>query len=268
MQPIHILSLGAGVQSSTMALKAAVGDLSPMPLCALFADTHAEPRAVYDWLDWLEKQLPFPVIRLSKGGLTAESLRIRTSKKTAQTYLSHTIPAFTVNPSGTHGMVRRQCTDKHKLSPLRSKALALSREHGNAPVQMWIGISTDEAHRMKPSLHSRITHCWPLIDMEMSRRDCLMWMAAKGYPIPPRSACVYCPYHSDDEWIRLRAADPAAFAEAVDYEQQLQAAFALVPRLTGIPFLHASRKPLAQVEFKPGDNKLQFGNECTGMCGV
>jgi hypothetical protein len=65
----HIISLGAGVQSSTMALMAAAGEILPMPDCAIFADTHAEPRAVYDWLDWLTKQLPFPVIRVSQGNL-------------------------------------------------------------------------------------------------------------------------------------------------------------------------------------------------------
>lgn len=60
----HIISLGAGVQSSTMALMAAAGEITPMPDCAIFADTQAEPKSVYKWLDWLEGQLPFPVIRV------------------------------------------------------------------------------------------------------------------------------------------------------------------------------------------------------------
>ena len=40
----HIISLGAGVQSSTMALMAAHGEIGPMPDCAIFADTGAEPQ--------------------------------------------------------------------------------------------------------------------------------------------------------------------------------------------------------------------------------
>ncbi len=35
-EPIHIISLGAGVQSSTMALMAAHGKITPMPKCAIF----------------------------------------------------------------------------------------------------------------------------------------------------------------------------------------------------------------------------------------
>jgi 3'-phosphoadenosine 5'-phosphosulfate sulfotransferase (PAPS reductase)/FAD synthetase len=67
MEPIHILSLGAGVQSSTLALMAAAGEVTPMPAAAIFADTQDEPASVYRWLDWLEKQLPFPVYRVTAG---------------------------------------------------------------------------------------------------------------------------------------------------------------------------------------------------------
>lgn len=66
-EPIHILSLGAGVRSSILALMAAAGEISPMPTVAIFADTQAEPASVYRWLDWLEKQLPFPVVRATAG---------------------------------------------------------------------------------------------------------------------------------------------------------------------------------------------------------
>jgi hypothetical protein len=66
---MHIISLGAGVQSTTMALMAAHGEITPLPHCAIFADTGAEPLGVYRDLDWLERQLPFPVHRVSGGNL-------------------------------------------------------------------------------------------------------------------------------------------------------------------------------------------------------
>jgi len=49
-EPLHIISLGAGVQSTTMALMAAHREIEPMPDCAIFADTGWEPKAVYDHL--------------------------------------------------------------------------------------------------------------------------------------------------------------------------------------------------------------------------
>ena len=76
----HYLSLGAGVQSSTLALMYATGELTPMPEAAIFADTQAEPQSVYDWLDWLETQLPYEVHRVSKGNLADQNLEIKLYK--------------------------------------------------------------------------------------------------------------------------------------------------------------------------------------------
>jgi hypothetical protein len=65
--PRHtILSLGAGVQSTTLALLAARGELA-LPEAAIFADTGWEPLAVYQNLEWLRGQLagtiPVHVVR-------------------------------------------------------------------------------------------------------------------------------------------------------------------------------------------------------------
>ncbi len=70
---LRVLSLGAGVQSTTLALMAAHGEIGPMPDCAIFADTGWEPAAVYEHLDWLASGnvLPFPIHRvrsLRRGG--------------------------------------------------------------------------------------------------------------------------------------------------------------------------------------------------------
>lgn len=69
---IHVISLGAGVQSSTMALMAKHGEITPMPDAAIFADTGAEPIGVYNWLLQLEEKLPCPIYRVSAGNLRDE----------------------------------------------------------------------------------------------------------------------------------------------------------------------------------------------------
>jgi hypothetical protein len=61
-----ILSLGAGVQSTTLALMAARGEL-PLPNAAIFADTGWESAATYAHLEWLTTELrgvlPVHVVR-------------------------------------------------------------------------------------------------------------------------------------------------------------------------------------------------------------
>ena len=269
---LTLLSLGAGVQSSTLALMAAHGEITPMPDGAIFADTQSEPQAVYTWLDWLETRLPFPVYRVTAGSLKDEIHRATLGKQRLDAR-----PPFFVEGGG---MLRRQCTQDFKLIPIRRqvrKLLGLKpRQRGGkvVAVEQWIGISIDEASRMKPSRHAYIRHRWPLIEREISRRGCLDWMAAHGYGQPPKSACTFCPYHNDALWQQMRRDDPASWDEANKIDQLVR--HGVKDRTNGKRlsasrwYLHRSCVPLDQVLFK-GDNSRQtnlFENECEGMCGV
>ena len=200
---MKILSLGAGVQSSTLALMAKHLEID-MPDCAIFADTQSEPDSVYLWLDWLETELPYPVYRVTKGNLAEKSLIVRTSKTGTQ-YQQSAPPAWITEFDGRVNILIRQCTTDFKILPIIQKIRQLS---GKKPVEQFIGISLDEAHRMKPSREKWITNRWPLVENRMSRRDCLNWMERNGYPTPPRSSCWFCPYHSNTEWKRLQNDEP------------------------------------------------------------
>lgn len=274
-EPIHILSLGAGVQSSTLALMAAAGEVTPMPAAAIFADTLAEPASVYRWLDWLEKQLPFPVHRVTQGqGLAVDALTRRERKDGLGSWVSSGLPHYSINEDGTKGHGLRQCTSDFKIAPIMRAARRLMRAAGTTKLIQWIGISLDEAHRMKPSRLRYSTSIWPLIDLRMTRRDCLKWMSAHGFPQPPRSSCVFCPYHSDHEWRRLRDEEPLEFERAVTFEKlyQHEKASTVWKKSSAVKFfLHKSCVPIDQVDFSTEEERGQgslFGNECEGMCGV
>jgi hypothetical protein len=278
--PHSFLSLGAGVQSSTIALMAKHGEITPMPDAAIFADTQAEPASVYRWLDWLEKQLPFPVVRVSRGSLTEESLIIRERKDGTGHWSKSLVPAFIENKDGTRGIMGRQCTYSYKVEQLERAARRLGnirRGQKEVTVTQWIGISWDEIQRIKPSRVLWSQHRWPLVELRMGRRDCLRWMQENGYPAPPRSACVYCPFHSDKEWRGLKDEEPDEFARAVKFEKDIQAVKSKTERMEGVPFLHPSLVPLDEVDFRTDIERGQlalwldeqsFGNECEGMCGV
>lgn len=79
---LRALSLGAGVQSTTMALMATHGEIGPMPDCAIFADTGWEPKAVYKHLDWLMSRKRSPthaVVEAWIGISTDEIIRAKAS---------------------------------------------------------------------------------------------------------------------------------------------------------------------------------------------
>lgn len=270
----HIISLGAGVQSSCMALMAKHGIITPMPTAAIFADTGDEPESVYAWLDWLERQLPFPVHRVTAGKLSDEALRMRVTKD-GRKFSRTTIPFFTLSATGEEGrIVNRSCTADFKIKPIMKCARKLGgikRGQKTVGVVQWIGISLDEIQRIKPARAAWAESRWPLIEMRMTRRLCLEWMREGGYPEPPRSACVYCPFHNATEWRRLQVDEPMEFAKAVQFEKDVQAAKASTESFASTPFLHRSCKPLDTIDFRSdierGQGVFNWQDECTGMCG-
>ena len=241
-----------------------------MPVAAIFADTQAEPPSVMEWLKYLVSKLPFPVYTVTKGDLLKDSLRLRKSGKSGGTYLRPAIPAWVLGKDGRESLLFRQCTSDYKVVPVQQKALALMREAKGELIAMWLGISKDEAHRMRDSRHDKISNLYPLVDRRITRQGCIDWMRTHGYKDPPRSSCVFCPYHSNQEWRRLLNEEPAQFARAVLYEERLSEAVGKATLLNAKQaFLHRSLKPLRSIDFNTPEPQLSmFGNECEGMCGV
>ena len=254
-----------------------------MPDFAVFADTHSEPQEVYDWLEFLRSELPFPVHTVSKGDLEQDALEIKISRN-GKSYIKVDVPFFLRNLDGEKSMMRnRGCTRDYKVVPVDRKIAELvGKKRGEKSVlaNVWIGISLDEVIRMKPSRLRWLRNTWPLIDKRMSRHDCLRWMKKNGYAEPPRSACYFCPYHSNTEWRRLRDDLPEEFAKAIEFDRKLREQKEKVMNdpnrsstrvIEKTPFLHSSCVPLDKVDlstdFDRGQGDL-FGNECEGMCGV
>ena len=257
---MNILSLGAGVQSSTLAMMAARGEIGPMPDAAIFADTGWEPRKVMEYLDWLEKQLPFPVYRvMHKDGLLS-------ALQKNEGVIG--MPFFSSN--GGMGY-RRQCTREFKINPVQRKVRELlgyqprQRIPANSAT-VWIGISTDEAIRMKPSQTPWIMNRWPLIESGMTRGHCLEWFQSHQFPMPPKSSCLGCPFRSDKQWVELKQGDQDEWNATIEMDRFIRKRNS---NSQYEEFMHRSCKPLDQVNFNIIENQTDmFGNECEGMCGV
>lgn len=249
---MKVLSLGAGVQSTTLLLMAHEGEIE-RPDVAIFADTQWEPAAVYEHLGWLETVSSIPIERVTAGNIRDEAL----SK--AGRFAS--MPLHLTNGNGTKGQLRRQCTNEYKLRPIRRRIRELTSQ-----AEMWIGISLDEAHRMRDSDVRYITNRYPLVERRMTRWDCMQWLTAHGYATPPKSACIGCPFHGDRNWRALKER-PDEWADAVAFDHAVRE----LPRIKGRVYLHASLKPLDEVDLStPKDHGQQdmFSEECTGLCGV
>ncbi|NMF00270.1 hypothetical protein [Aneurinibacillus aneurinilyticus] len=267
---MNIISLGAGVQSTTMLLMAAHGEIGPKPDYAIFADTGWEPKVVYQHFEWLKtevEQYSIPVLTTSAGCIKTDIERASISQtRTAN------MPYYVKNDDGTVGIIPRGCTQEYKIDPLNKKVRELmgykpKQRMPPGSVTKWMGISTDEIERAKISKNKWEILRYPLIEKGMNRLDCLNWMARKGYPEPPKSSCVGCPFHNRDMWLDIKQNDPDAWNEAIEFEKTLHEHG--LRGLKGKLFLHRSCVPLEQVDFQ--ENQMTFNdfiNECEGMCGV
>lgn len=276
----NFLSFGAGVQSTTLAFMAMHKEITPDLDFLVFADTHGEPQEVYDWLEEIKKLLPYEIVVVTNGSLEEAELEIKERKKDGKKYRKSLIPAFAKNKDGSVGLVGRKCTEDFKINPVQrylKKRFQIKRGQKELVATQWMGISWDEVQRVKESRNPWLQNRWPLIEKQLTRRHCKEWMKANGYPEPPRSACYYCPFHSDDEWRRLKTDHPAEFKKAIKFEKKIQATNELAELGKSDFYLHPSCKPLEEVDLRTDTEKGQtllditlndMRNECAGLCGV
>ena len=277
---LNILSLGAGVQSSALLLMADAGAFGDPPNCAIFADTQAEPKAVYAHLTKLVAAVSIPVHIVTAGDLGANvlgaigsgryrsgqpPLYVRQSKETSQD------EGLTTD---TGGQLWRQCTSEYKIIPIQRKVRELlgfkPRQKINKKVRQWFGITTDEAHRMRDSRVPWIDNYYPLVDAKLSRRDCERWLTKRGWT-PTKSACVWCPYTNNKRWLQMRREQPEEWKKAVAFDAALRDGGGKLHGVTGDAYVHRRTMPLPEavaIDQPEEQQEFDFGNECEGMCGV
>jgi len=248
---LRTLSLGAGVQSTCLLLLSALGRLPKIDF-AVFADTGWEPRAVYSHLDRVEREIAepagIPILRVSSGNIRDDAL------DPAHRFAS--MPLFIRNPDGGEGMTRRQCTGEYKIKPIKAQVRALlgypypRRIPPEIFVEQWIGISKDEFHRAKDADVRYMRNRFPLLDLDMSREDCVLLLGKHGFGSTPKSACLGCPYHGNAQWRVLRDNSPSEWADVVAFDRDIRAGNARATAegtpLLGQAYLHRSRVPLDQ----------------------
>lgn len=244
---VRLLSLGAGVQSTTLALLAVEGQLPNLD-GAIFADTGWEPKRVYAQVDRLETVLAdagIPLYRVSAGSLREDAVN------PARRFAS--VPYFVRNPDGSEGMGRRQCTSEYKLTPISRKVRELlgarPPEFRRVPVgrvaEQWIGFSTDEVGRVSDRRRVRYERKrYPLLELGWSRKDCRRFLDRRGWGGTAKSACIGCPYHGNRQWRDLRDNRPEEWADAVEFDRAIRRGGARGLPLNGQAFLHRSRVPL------------------------
>lgn len=214
---MRTFSFGGGVQSMAVLVLAAagrvqydaflfanVGDDSERAETLTYFQNVAKPYAAANGIELIELQ------KTKKNG-EKETIYSRVMREG-----SKSLPLPVYMSTGAPG--KRSCTADFKIGVI-SKWLKLHGATKSNPAVCGLGISVDEIHRAKSeSGVAWQTLEYPLLDLRMFRRDCVKVIQDAGLPVPPKSACWFCPFHSKNEWQRMKREEPDVFDLAVNLE--------------------------------------------------
>ncbi|HNQ32014.1 MAG TPA: hypothetical protein PKJ68_06025 [Candidatus Woesebacteria bacterium] len=251
---LKVISLGWGVQSFTLAAMVALGELPPVDF-VIHADTTHESSWTYAFA---EKATPW----LEAHGVKVVTVQPAETKNRAfDDYGGVFIPAYTFSSKG-NAQLNRQCTGDWKIAPMRRY---FQKVRNGRPIEMWLGITTDEIQRAKTSDVKYIQNRFPLIEKNMSRFDCVAWLTAHNLEVPKRSSCTFCPYHNTENWKLIMSSEPDR-KEAIEHDRAIRKV-----RPPFDLFIHPARVPIDEIDFRTAEEKGQLSlwdNECDGICGV
>ncbi len=221
MTQLRIFSFGGGVQSMAALVLAAqgkidfrtflfcnVGDDSEHPDTLRYVEDVAKPYAATQGIELLEiRRHVRQLQRTLYGEITDPVLK------------GIPIPVYA---RGT-GPALRSCTKHFKVIPI-SRETKLRGATTSSPAVIGMGISLDEYHRMRnDSPIAWQVFNYPLIELRLSRTDCKHIIASAGLPVPPKSACWFCPFTGLKDWRRMKERQPDLFMNAVVLEQDILA---------------------------------------------
>lgn len=282
MEAKTFFSFGAGVQSTALWLlilhepKKLLEVTGGLPSKMFFADTGAETQEIYRHLENVQEYTQ----KMQSLGVGAPPLEIvcngsiiaDASQPNYWRGIS-TVPLYTRNSDGSIGMLRRQCTHEYKILPLeRAMRAELGYQKGQRipanSINLWLGISLEEASRMTKNHAKWINNYYPLVELGWDRTRCYEYAKNLGWDTV-KSRCFFCPYITD--WGEIKRKQPEEFAKAVEFDKHIRNS--TKAGIKSPVFVHRRAVPLDaavadQLGLFEDDWRYGFENECQGYCGV
>ena len=249
-----VLSFGGGTQTSAICVAILQG-LLPRPETIVMADTGREGSETWEYL----RDVVGPA-------LLAEGMRVEIAAHELATVDLFSkkgkvlMPMFTdQSGAGELGQLTGFCSTEWKQRVVRR--YLRSEGYGPArPVEMWMGMSTDELGRMKTADVQWITTAWPLaMRLGWDRVRCASEVLSFGWPQAPKSSCWCCPYRTNAHHRETKEQRPDDWQLAVLTEREVR-------RVDPNAYVHRSGVPLDQVDLDAPEGQ-ELGCD-SGFCWV
>ena len=236
----EILSYGGGTQTAAMCVLVAEGIL-PRPDAIIAADTGREMPTTWNYLN-----------NVMRPYLATHGLEVHVadhSFATVDIYAQNgdlLLPVFTET-----GKFQTFCSNEWKARVVHRYARQQLKMTGT--LINWIGFSLDEKRRVKGHDGRR----YPLIDLMLTKGECIDLIERAGLPLPGKSRCWMCPHQNNAEWREVRS-HPELWQQAIELEREINENDEY-----GNMFLHVSRTPLHEAQLDEETTR-----EPTRQCGL
>ena len=231
---LKILSCGAGMQSTALALMACENVVTPgkFPLVPVydlvaFCDLGKEPPWVIKQVEFIEKacnsvEIPFVILQ---SPLYKDYLDNFGKSRVVS------IPFWPVDQDGKKGKMMRNCTMDYKINLIqkyvRWEVLGYTKGQRTKPEdlkahEMHIGFSTEEQQRCKENPHKMFVNKFPLVDMGLERKDNYAYIRDYWGLETKASACSFCPFHRNYFFKYLKDNEPEEYQAVVEFDDLLE----------------------------------------------
>lgn len=256
---VNVISYGAGKQSTYMLLNALEGKFKYKPDFAIYSDLKCETKATEMYVDYIKayvkQKYDFDIIIVSEGNLMLDFTDYIEGKRKR----ASSLPLYN---GETGAPIMRQCTGDYKIKPLRQYLQTVRKKR---KVRQWIGISADEAERMKTPNVKYIEHYYPLVENRISIDSIKKWFEDNNIPEPMKSSCLICPFHSHQYWQNLKKNFPIEFKIACDFDDKIRQ----LPTMKSKTYLYRKCIPLREADFSMQPSLFpELIEECEGLCGL
>lgn len=238
---MKILSCGAGMQSTALALMSVENKIAlmygckiPHPLvpiydAIIYCDLGHEPPWVYTQVDFIKKvcdKIGIPFYILDQKNLYEDYM-----ENFGKTHVK-SIPFWTVDPeTGKKGMMRRICTLDYKIYQIQRFVRYtllnyryrqhIKKEDVKAH-EIHIGFSSEESSRASENTNKMFTNLYPLIEMGKTRKDNYAYILEVWGLDTKASACIICPFHRNFFFYYLKDNHPDSYSDSVKFDRILE----------------------------------------------
>ena len=200
----NYLSFGGGVNSVAMYLLLIDQGMEPgdpdKGFEAVFVDHGTDWPETYEYVEMFKSKYPLTVLKPIRRIITPHEETFDNLYKFS--YAKRFFPS----------RITRWCTSDFKRNVLR--------KYHKTPCFVMIGFDWDEKHRAKIHSDKGEEYRHPLIENEITRKQCKEIIKSHDLPVPIKSGCFICPFQRVGQLRELRKKHPELFCKLEQLENR------------------------------------------------